>query len=184
MNIMDLHDADKTIYLALSSARRLKENNIALIKAVEEQGFDLILLTSSQPSPYLMELYEKNGIDLSRIKFIDVITKYALGRVPEGLDQVKFINNPGDLTDITIAITEILGENDGDTFIFIDSVNAMLIYISSANMSKFIHFVSSKLRLLDIRGVFLAVEKGLDPILMGQLTAFTDEVIDLDMDGE
>ena len=67
---------------------------------------------------------------------------------------------------------------------FIDSVNAMLIYIPSANMSKFVHFLSSKLRLLDIRGVFLAVEKGLDPILMGQLTSFTDEVIDLDRDGD
>ncbi|MEA2034906.1 MAG: hypothetical protein U9N40_05395 [Euryarchaeota archaeon] len=184
MNIMDLHDADKTIYLALSSARRLKENNIALIKEIEEEGFDLILLTSNQPAPYLMDLYEKNGIDLSKIKFIDVITKYALGRVPEGLDQVKFINNPGDLTDITIAITQILADNGGNTFIFIDSVNAMLIYIPSANMSKFVHFLSSKLRLLDIRGMFLAVEKGLDPILMGQLTAFTDEVIDLDRDGE
>jgi len=184
MNIIDLHDADKTIYLALSSARRLKQNNIALIKEIEEQGFNLILLTSSQPSPYLMELYEKNGIDLSKIKFIDVITKYALGRVPEGFDQVKFINNPGDLTDITIAITQILADNGSNTFIFIDSVNAMLIYIPSANMSKFVHFLSSKLRLLDIRGMFLAVEKGLDPILMGQLTAFTDEVIDLDRDGE
>jgi hypothetical protein len=38
--------------------------------------------------------------------------------------------------------------------------------------------VTNKLRLMDISGVFLAVEKGLDPMLMTQLTTFVDTVID------
>ena len=59
-----------------------------------------------------------------------------------------------------------------------DSVSTLLIYLSSANISKFIHFVTNKLRLMDVSGVFLAVEKGLDPILMTQLTTFVDTVID------
>jgi hypothetical protein len=54
----------------------------------------------------------------------------------------------------------------------------MLIYLSSQNISKFIHFVTNKLRLMDISGIFLAVEKGLDPMLMTQLTTFVDTVID------
>jgi hypothetical protein len=54
----------------------------------------------------------------------------------------------------------------------------MLIYLSSQNISKFIHFVTNKLRLMNISGVFLAVEKGLDPMFMSQLTTFVDTVVD------
>ena len=61
-----------------------------------------------------------------------------------------------------------------------DSFSTMLIYLSSANISKFIHFVTNKLRLMDISGVFLAVEKGLDPLLMTQLTTFVDMVVETD----
>jgi hypothetical protein len=59
-----------------------------------------------------------------------------------------------------------------------DSISTMLIYLSSLNISKFIHFVTNKLRLMDISGVFLAVEKGLDPMFVSQLTTFVDHVID------
>ena len=83
------------------------------------------------------------------------------------------------LTDMGIAVTEVLKEHSGEKVcILYDSVSTMLIYLSSPNISKFIHFVTNKLRLLDISGVFLAVEKGLDPMLMSQLTTFVDKVID------
>jgi len=56
----------------------------------------------------------------------------------------------------------------------------MLIYLPSIHISKFIHFVTSKLRLLDVPGIFLAVEKGIDPLLLTQLTTYVDDVIDMD----
>ena len=81
----------------------------------------------------------------------------------------RFINNPSNLTDLGIAITEVLNTcSQEKPCILFDSVSTMLIYIPSTNISKFIHFVTSKLRLLDSPGVFLAVEKGLDPLLMTQ----------------
>jgi hypothetical protein len=73
----------------------------------------------------------------------------------------------------------VLKENAGKKVcILYDSVSTMLIYLSSQNISKFIHFVTNKIRLMDISGVFLAVEKGLDPMLVSQLTTFVDIVID------
>jgi hypothetical protein len=78
-----------------------------------------------------------------------------------------------------IAVTEMLKEHaDKKVCILYDSISTMLIYFSSPNISKFIHFVTTKLRLMDISGVFLAAEKGLDPMLVSQLTTFVDKVID------
>jgi hypothetical protein len=56
----------------------------------------------------------------------------------------------------------------------------MLIYLSSENLAKFMHFVSSKLKIMNISGIFLAIERGLDPIIISQLTSFSDDVIDMD----
>jgi hypothetical protein len=89
------------------------------------------------------------------------------------------VNNLANLTDPGIAVTEVLKENAGEKVcILYDSVSTMLIYLSSPNISKFIHFVTNKLRLMDISGIFLAAEKGLDPMFVSQLTTFVDRVID------
>jgi hypothetical protein len=107
------------------------------------------------------------------------VTRNSIGNAEEIPGIVRFINNPANLTDLGIAVTEILKERSGQKVcILFDSISTLLIYLSSPNISKFIHFVTNKLRLMDISGIFLATEKGLDPMLMNQLTTFVDTVID------
>jgi hypothetical protein len=93
----------------------------------------------------------------------------------------RFTSSPSDLTQLGIAISDSLKDLGGrKAAILLDSVSTMLIYLPSANLSKFIHFVSSKLKILDMAGIFLAVEDGLDPILLSQLTTFVDQVVNMD----
>ncbi|OPX70679.1 MAG: hypothetical protein A4E38_01314 [Methanoregulaceae archaeon PtaB.Bin108] len=54
----------------------------------------------------------------------------------------------------------------------------MLIHSSSPDLTRFIHFLISKLRIMNIAGSVLAVEKGLDPVLLSQLTTFADELVE------
>jgi hypothetical protein len=118
---------------------------------------------------------------MERIYVVDTVTKYALGRDPTPVPHCRFINKPGNLTDMGIAVVETLKDLTGrKVCLLFDSVNAMLIYISSKDITKFIHFVVNKLRLLNFAGIFLAVEKGLDPDVIIQLTTFVDEVIDME----
>jgi len=63
-------------------------------------------------------------------------------------------------------------------WVLLDSVNSMLIYISSVNLTKFIHFITSKLKILEMSGVFLAVEKGIEPATLTQLESFVDGIIE------
>jgi hypothetical protein len=178
----DRLDRDK-IYLCLSSADRLKENSSSLIRGLLARGYVVIVVTTNQPYSILKKAYEKDGIDLSKLRFIDAITRYAIGEVPSGIPGARFTSSPSDLTQLGIAIGDSLKEMSGrKAAILLDSVSTMLIYLPSANLSKFIHFVSSKLKILDMAGIFLAVEDGLDPMLLSQLTTFVDQVVN--MDGE
>jgi KaiC/GvpD/RAD55 family RecA-like ATPase len=168
------------IVLLLSAAERLREHNLGILARLLGDGFDVTVVTTNQPAAILRKTYQRDGVDLARIRFIDAITRYAVGSSPENSAAERFIASPSDLTEMGIAISEMLKGGSGKrTAVLFDSVSTMLIYLPSSQISRFIHFVTSKLRILDIAGIFLAVEKGLDPLLLPQLTTFVDAVVDL-----
>ena len=179
-DLINHEDLDKKqIFLILATPANIRQRNIELIKEISSQGYHTIIVTINFPYNILSKLYSENGVDIKTVSFIDAVTRNSIGSAENIPGVVRFINNPANLTDLGIAVTEVLKENSGKKVcILYDSVSTMLIYLSSQNISKFIHFVTNKLRLMDLSGVFLAVEKGLDPMLISQLTTFVDKVID------
>lgn len=172
---------DNNLFLFMASPQEIRQKNIDLIREIIGNGYSVIVVTFNQPYEVLRKSYEKSGIALDRIYVIDTVTRYALGRDPGTVKNCRFVANPGNLTDIGIAVTEMLKEVEGERIcLLFDSVNAMLVYISSQNITRFIHFVTNKLRLLNFSGIFLAMEKGLDPDVFTQLTTFVDQVVDSD----
>jgi len=179
-NLVNPEELEKRqIFLILASPASLRQRNIDVIMQVSALGYHTIVVTTNFPYTVLRKLYGETGVDLASVSFIDTVTRASIGTVTDIPGVVRYINSPSNLTDMGIAVTEELKEKTGKKVcILYDSISTMLIYLTSPNISKFIHFVTNKLRLMDISGVFLAVEKGLDPMLMSQLTTFVDTVID------
>jgi hypothetical protein len=174
---------EEGIYLIMASASDIRNKNIELIKGLLVKDYHVLVITSNQPYDILKKNYEKNGIPMERVFFVDTVTKYAIGHDHEAVNNCRFVNNPADITAIGIALSESLsGLKEQKVFLLFDSINSMLIYISSSNITKFVHFITNKLRLMSFAGIFLAVEKGLDPDMLTQLTTFVDEVIDAGKD--
>jgi hypothetical protein len=175
---------EQKIFLVLASPQKIRQRNIDLIREISSLGFHTIVITTNFPYDILVKLYKEEGISPSSVSFIDSVTLNSVGNAENIPEVVRYINSPSNLTDLGIAVTEELKEHSGKKVcVLYDSVSTMLIYMSSANISKFIHFVTNKLRLMSISGIFLAVEKGLDPMLMSQLTTFVDIVVDTDDNG-
>jgi archaellum biogenesis ATPase FlaH len=183
MTDLHLFQEEKPIILALTSPIRYRENSLTLLREVLHEGYGVIFIAIHQPCTSLREFYARNGIDVSQIFFIDAITRYATGFAPAPSPEAVYVNSPGDHTAIGIAVTEALKMPETrPQVIYIDSINAMLIHSNSINLSRFIHFITSKLRVMNVGGILIAVEKGLDPFLMSQLTGFSDCVLDLSDD--
>lgn len=169
----------KKIFLILASSATIRQRNIEILKEISSLGYHTVVITTNFPYSVLTKLYAQSGVPPENVSFIDAVTRNSIGGAEDIPGVVQYINNPANLTDMGIAVTEVLKEHSGQNVcIMYDSVSTLLIYLSSANISKFIHFVTNKLRLMDVSGVFLAVEKGLDPMLMSQITTFVDTVID------
>ena len=172
---------EKRIFLVLSSPAHARERDIEIIKEISSLGYHTIIISTNFPYSILIKLYRDAGVDPGSVSFIDSVTRTSIGHAEDIPGVVHFINNPGDLTDLGIAVTEALKDQSGKKVcILYDSISTMLIYLSSANISKFIHFVTNKLRLMRFSGIFIVVEKGLDPDVLTQLTMFVDTVIDMD----
>jgi len=178
--IIDPKELDeKKIFLILASPGTIRQRNIEIIKEISALGYHTVVITTNFPYSVLTKLYAQGGVSPDSVSFIDAVTRNSIGNAENIPGIVRFINNPANLTDMGIAVTEVLKDHQGKKIcIMFDSVSTLLIYLSSANISKFIHFVTNKLRLLDVSGIFLAVEKSLDPMLMTQLTTFVDTVVD------
>jgi hypothetical protein len=171
----------KNLVLRLTTADRLKQDNIDIVQTMAGNGYHIIIVTTNQPFEVLKKNYEKAGIDVSKLYFIDAITSYAIGRNPPGEPNVRFIGSPSSLTELGIAITGVLNDfSDRKPCILFDSVSTMLIYLPSASISKFIHNISTRLRLIETPGIFLAVGKGLDPRMISNLSTFMDDIIQPD----
>ena len=167
------------LVLVLSEPLHLKKRNIEIIKEVTEDGFSVIVITTNNPYSILEKDYRKEGIDLDKVYFVDAITKYAIGKETENAENCIFISGPADLTSMGIAVSEVLKKASSEkACVLLNTVNSMLIYINPENLIKFVHFIANKLRLFEISGVFLAVEKGIDPSTLVQLQSFIDDVID------
>ncbi len=180
-NLDEIVEDEPQIYVVLSKPGKTKKINLSIVSQVLDYADSAVMMvTFSQPAPFLRNYYAKNDVDLERVTFVDMITKFAGGSIPENMNDATFMNGPGDLTGLGIVITEELKKVQKDNyFVVLDSINAMLIYLDSGKVSRFLHFMASKLRLQGLSGIIMAIERGLDPILMTQLESFADDLIDL-----
>jgi hypothetical protein len=171
---------ENLLYLMLSQPDRIQAMNIAVMKKILGNGCTPLIITVNQPHKILAKIYAKEGIDPDQYYVIDTVTQYSGGACIPG-PRIKYVNNPANLTDLGIAITEFLKQiPDEKKCIMFDSVSILLIHIPTATASKFFHFVVNKLKLSGISGIFLCVDKGLDPVILSQMSAFVDRIVDFD----
>lgn len=179
MNFLEsIEQESPAIILYLSEPGNIRASNTEILSQVEKAGYKTIVITTNFPSSVLEKLYIKKGINTENIFYIDAISSHSLGKAPEEDARHLNVNNPGDLTGLSIAISKIIRQMENDKiFILFDSISSMLIYIPTLKTVKFIHFLSNRIRQINYSGVLLAIKGGLDPMILAQVRSFVDEII-------
>jgi len=179
-----LNDNESQLYLMLAEPDRVHDMTLAVLKKTISSGCTPLIITVNQPYKVMVKTYAREGIGQEKFYVVDAVTQYS-GGTPAPGPRVRYVTNPSNLTDLGIAITEFLKQMpDTKKCIIFDSVSMLLIHIPTATASRFLHFVVNKLKLSDISGIFLCVEKGLDPLILAQMSAFVDRVVDFEEGGK
>jgi hypothetical protein len=176
------------IVLLMAGMKDYQKVNFETLRIViEENKFSGIYITVNRPYVNLKRLIAERGIDVSKIFFIDCISKMI--PAPAGITFVKkayeikenclFIPSPTQLTELALALTQAMArmKEPANKFLFLDSLSTLLIYSDVKTVVKFVHFLATRVRLLGIVGIMICTEK-----VSGGLLASLMEICDMVME--
>ncbi len=115
--------------------------------------------------------FSKKGVNVKDLFFID-----SIGRGMEKDEDSFHISNNQSLTELSLAITSVMKENNFDFFIF-DSISTLLMYNDITVVERFMHFMITKLKNIGIVTVILSVDEEKSNKLIAVLSQFCDKVV-------
>ena len=176
----DLKDLlDYSTVLVICRAEGMVNNNAKIVKELLEKHEHGVYITVNQPYAMLTKILQNHGIDTSRLFFVDCITKAASGKA-ERTENCLYLPSPESLTELSLSTMEVLQALKGQKkFVFIDSLGTFLLYNSAGSLSKFSHFLITKISLIGVDGIFMCIEEEMDEKLKAELQSFCEKTIEL-----
>ncbi len=169
------------VLIAVFNPGNYSQSNTEFFKTlIEKKHLVPIYVTINKPYLSLVSSLEQTKIETKKIFFVDMITKTA-NRNPAKESNVMFLESPRNLTDLGIALNQVTQSIDvKNRLVYFDSLSALLIHNDSARISKFFHFLITKLRVWGLSGVIIALDKKEDKEIIAQISQFCDNVLEVD----
>ncbi|MFH1316536.1 MAG: hypothetical protein ABII01_03395 [Candidatus Woesearchaeota archaeon] len=176
----ELENFKQFVMIATVEAKKYEKTNLSIIKHfIDEDAIPGVYVTLNKPYDTLVQIFKKEDIDPEMIIFIDAVSKTAGGQLKK-TDKCLFIGAPDNLSDISIAMDQAVRALPGkDRFVFFDSLSTLLLYNDIAVVARFIHFLSTKMRVWKVKGIIISLKKEKDKELIDELIQFCDVVLDL-----
>ena len=170
---------EKYVVLAKVAASDYQHSNFEMIKYLTiDDSVPGVYVTLNKPFSTMKPFFAKEGINTDMIIFIDAVTKTSGGSV-EKTENCLFIGSPENLSDISLAMDQAVRAVPGDKkFLFFDSLDTLLIYNKPATVAKFIHFLSGKMRVWNVKGIIVSLKKDSNKELQEELSQFCDVLLE------
>lgn len=171
VNISKELSSNQTLLLLMQS---LEYNQVIVDTLKQISGSKVCYITLNKTYDALVEIFQKNNIDIKNVIFIDAISK-TIKKVPGNTENVYYVSNPGALTELSLIIKKFL-KHDFDYLVF-DSLTNLLIYQKKAPCAKFISSLVNNIKKTKIKAVFYALDVKEQAELIKQAGMFVDKVI-------
>ena len=135
-----------------------------------------IYITVNKESSELVDEMKEEGIDTSKIKFIDAVSEMVDDEADEP-ENISFVSSPNELVELEIAISDAIEELNGGFLIF-DSLTTLGVYNDEKRVEKFVHSLSQKTKSSKINDVFLIMKHSKEEFIE-TVAQFFDNIIEL-----
>jgi KaiC/GvpD/RAD55 family RecA-like ATPase len=173
MNVKKELASNKTVLLIMPG---IEYNETILDVLRQLAGKSICYVTLNKTFDSLKELFEKNGINISNIVFIDAISK-TIKSVPSQTKNCYFCSYPGALTEISLAISKFLRHNF--EYLIFDSLTNLLIYQKKAPVAQFLSNLANKIRDSNTKAVFYALSVKEQDEIIKEAEMFVDDVVEI-----
>jgi hypothetical protein len=166
------------IILVIVEAKKYVKTSLEILRFLTSFA-EGVFVTLNRPYSSMKKLMEKEGIDYSKIIFIDSITR-QLGGEEIDIERCRYLNSP-DPTQMQIAIEQAMDMISAENrFIYIDSLSTISLYKSFETLLKFIRYITGKIRIKGFIGTIFSIEKEIDESYYSQIALMVDEVIEVE----
>ena len=169
-----LEGLERPIVLCLVDPNRYQESVELVLRYLTVKNSRGIYITFNKPSETLTKLFEKVGLPVESLFFIDGITMVS-SPVEDGSH--TFLGPAADLSNLCVATSKAVSRFSEEKFIVLDSLSTLLIYNDGRAVCKFAHLLTEKMRRWGTRGFLLTVELSPKRDLVPQLAPFCDKVV-------
>ncbi|MGA8857635.1 MAG: hypothetical protein WB643_10775 [Candidatus Bathyarchaeia archaeon] len=169
-----LESLEKPVVLALIDPIRYQEAVIGLLRYFMGKVPRGIYVSLNKPYAVLAKTFEKSGIPVDSLFFVDAITNVPA--LQEETDH-SCLGSTVDLSSLCIATSKAVNRFAEDKFLLLDSLSTLLIYNESKAVAKFAHLLTEKMRRWNTSGSLLTVEMNAEKDVVSQLAPFCDKVV-------
>lgn len=150
--------------------------NVESIKSLQSLGYEGIYITLSKPAIELEAIFRENGIEVSKIYFVDGITQMYGSKQ---IERVEYVLGPLAIDAISSSVYKLIPKiKSKKRFVFLDSITTVLLYNSLPRTLQFSNFLTETLKKKKLVGIVVSVSRGLaNTKLIAQLEKLSDEVI-------
>jgi len=167
----------KVILVSAKSENHTPVVSSMLEVLVKERGMGGVYMSITRPYEYIQSTIKTAGVSSDNIFFIDCISLMA-GKAQQKTNNVVFVENPSSLEEVSMYLDRMLEKVQGEKkFLFLDSLSSLLIYNNDKSVKEFTHFIINKIRLENITGIILSIEKKEAEDLVKTLTPMCDAEI-------
>ena len=164
------------IVLLVTPAEKLVETNVELLKwYISKKKYDVVYVTVNKPFSTLIERFQKEKIETSKIFIIDAISPSTTI-----VGNAIFIGSPKELTNISISTTSTIKKLKTAKVLVFDSISTLLVYNKFEVVKDFIHFITNKMKSLKITFLMTCIKEMTDEKTIAELRAFVDDIIEIE----
>jgi len=148
---------------------------LKITKEIANVCDNLCYVSLNLPYAPLINNFKKEGIDISKFYVIDGITQTA--EIAKNRDGVEYVSSPGALTELSLAISHLLETRKFEYIIF-DSLSTLLVYEASPTVTKFVHSLMAKIRVVGCKAIFTCLKQDSSSVLLKDVNMFSDRILD------
>ncbi len=165
--------AHQIILLTMSKATYL-EKEFDIITAFSDEG-RLCAVLLNKPYISTKQELERRGQPLDQYYFIDVLTSGV--QMPSPAADCSFLDAPGALTDLSLAISDALGPK-GCSLALFDALSTLTIHVDLATLTKFVQTMTTRIRVLGKKAVLISLREDSEEF-MKDLAMFADAMVEM-----
>lgn len=169
---------EKFIALVVIPSNKFQETSLQILNMMLNRYKGGGYITINRPYQSMVKLLRGSNINERNVFFIDCITEY-LREKEMIVKNCSFVDSPANLTEIGIALDPILKDSIHN-FVILDSLDLLTVYNSPDLVIKFTHFLTGKLRIHDMSGIFLIAKDKSDEKMLAEMGQFCDRIITVD----